>query len=65
MFKLALFLYLWQNYSAARNITFDQFLYFLKHLSSIDTHVFHNLTWCIRNRIRATLTHTYILHFTD
>lgn len=55
MFKLALFLYLWQNYSAARNITFDQFLYFLKHLSSIDTHVLHNLTYGVYETVLEPL----------
>lgn len=55
MFKLALFLYLWQNYSAARNITFDQFLYFLKHLSSTDTHVLHNLTYGVYETVLEPL----------
>lgn len=55
MLKFALFLYLWQNYSATRNITFDQFLYFLKHLSSTDTHVFHNLTYGVYETVLEPL----------
>lgn len=55
MLKFASFLYLWQNYSAARNITFDQFLYLLKHLSSIDTHVFQNLTYGVYETVLEPL----------
>lgn len=55
MFKLALFLYLWQNYSAARNITSDQLLYLLKHLSGTDTHVLHNLTYRVHETVLEPL----------
>lgn len=55
MLKFALFLYSWQNYSAARNITFDQLLYLMKHLSSIDTHVLHNLTCGVYETVLQSL----------